>query len=148
MVAVTHAAPPAAVPEAVGAWLDSLSDIYSDADRRRFSAAYAMAHDALAEAAGTDGERLVARGLGTATILAAQRLDPDSLTAALLVGLPMSGRYERDAVIAAFGDDVATLVEGVARMNAVQAIPIGASHEQRAAQAENLRKMLLAMVED
>jgi GTP pyrophosphokinase len=148
MVAVTHAAPPAAVPEAVGAWLDSLSDIYGDADRRRFSAAYAMAHDALAEAAGTDGERLVARGLGTATILAAQRLDPDSLTAALLVGLPMSGRYERDAVVAAFGDDVATLVEGVARMNAVQAIPIGASREQRAAQAENLRKMLLAMVED
>ena len=42
MVALTHAAPPAAVPEAVGAWLDSLADVYSDADRRRFSAAYAM----------------------------------------------------------------------------------------------------------
>ncbi|HET7135054.1 MAG TPA: HD domain-containing protein, partial [Casimicrobiaceae bacterium] len=118
MVALTHAAPPAAVPEAVGAWLDSLADVYSDADRRRFSAAYAMARDALADAAGPDGERLVARGLGAAAILAAQRLDPDSLTAALLIGLPASGRYERAAVVAAFGDDVATLVEGVARMNA------------------------------
>ena len=92
MVALTHAAPPAAVPEAVGAWLDSLADVYSDADRRRLSAAYAMARDALADAAGPDGERLVARGLGAASILAAQRLDPDSLTAALVIGLPMSGR--------------------------------------------------------
>ena len=148
MVAVTRAAPPAGVPEAVGAWLDSLSDIYGDADRRRFAHAYAMAHERLADAVGPDGEPLLARGLGAATILAAQRFDPDSLTAALLVGLPISGRYERDAVVAAFGEGVATLVEGVARMKAVQAISVGANREQRAAQAENLRKMLLAMVED
>jgi GTP pyrophosphokinase len=148
MVAVTHAAPLAAVPHAVGAWLDSLSDVYGDADRARFAAAYAMAQEALGDAIGAEGEPLVARALGTASILAAQRFDPDSLTAALLVGLPASGRYERDAVTSAFGDHVASLVEGVARMSAVQATPIGADREQRAAQAENLRKMLLAMVED
>ena len=148
MVAVTHAAPPAAVPQAVGAWLDSLSDVYGDADRARFAAAYAMARDALGDAVGADGEPLLARALGTASILASQRFDPDSLTAGLLVGLPASGRYERDAVTSRFGADVASLVEGVARMNAVQATPIGADREQRAAQAENLRKMLLAMVED
>src|SRR5690348_7717595 len=103
MVAVTHAAPPAAVPHAVGAWLDSLSDVYSDADRARFAAAYATAQQALGEAVGPEGEPFVARALGTASILATQRFDPDSLTAALLIGLPASGRYERDAVTSAFG---------------------------------------------
>jgi GTP pyrophosphokinase len=143
MVAVTHAA-----PQAVGAWLDSLSPVYTDADRARFAAAYEMAQERVADIRGADGEPLVARGLGTAGILAAQRLDPDSLTASLLVGLPAAAAYEHDAVVAAFGEDVAALVEGVARMNSVQATPIGADAQQRAAQAESLRKMLLAMVED
>ena len=147
MVAVTHAAPHAA-PQAVGAWLDSLSSIYTQADRDRFAAAYEMAHARLDDARGADGEPLIARALGTAGILAAQRFDPDSLVASLLVGLPMASGYEHDAVVAAFGADVAALIEGVARMNAVQALAVGADAQQRASQAENLRKMLLAMVED
>ena len=148
MVAVTHAAPHAAVPQAVGAWLDTLSPVYSADDRARFAAAYAMAQERVGERRGADGEVLVARSLGTAGILAAQRLDPDSLTAALLVALPAAAAYEREAVAATFGADVAALVEGVARMNSVQATAVGADAQQRAAQAENLRKMLLAMVED
>src|SRR5690348_13164253 len=143
MVAVTHTA-----PRAVGAWLDSIASVYTDADRERFLAAYQMAHERVGDAAGVDGELFVARALGAASILAAQRFDPDSIVAALLLGLPASAHYERDAVVAAFGDAVATLVEGVARMNSVQATPVGADSQQRAVQAENLRKMLLAMVED
>ncbi len=143
MVAVTHAA-----PQAVGAWLDSLSDVYTDADRDRFLAAYGMAQEREGDTRGTDGEPLLGRSLGAASILAAQRFDPDSLTAALLLGLPLSARYERESIVATFGDDVATLIEGVARMNSVQATPVGADAQQRAEQAENLRKMLLAMVED
>jgi GTP pyrophosphokinase len=148
MVAVTHAASHAAVPQAVGAWLDSLSPVYTDDDRARFAAAYEMAQERIGERRGPDGELLVARAVGTAGILAAQRFDPDSLTASLLIGLPAAAAYERDAVATAFGDDVAALVEGVARMNSVQATAVGADAQQRAAQAENLRKMLLAMVED
>jgi len=143
MVAVMHIA-----PKAVGAWIDSLPAIYTDADRERLLAACEMAQERVGDARGADGELLVARGFGAAGILAAQRLDPDSLTAALLLGLPASARYEREAVVAAFGDDVAGLVEGVARMNSVQATAVGADSQQRAAQSENLRKMLLAMVED
>ena len=143
MVAVTHAA-----PRALGAWLDSLSSIYGDADRERFLAAYEVAQERVGGAATDDGEPWMARALGTATILAAQRFDPDSITAALLIGLPASGQYERDRIASAFGPDVATLVEGVARMNSVQTAPVTGTSEQRTAQAENLRKMLLAMVED
>jgi (p)ppGpp synthase/HD superfamily hydrolase len=148
MAAVTHAAPRAAAPQAVRAWLDTLPPIYTGADRERFAAAYAMAEERIGDAKGGDGEALVSRALGTAGILAAQRLDPDSLTASLLIGLPASARHDPDAVVAAFGGDVAALVEGVARMNAVQALAVGADAQQRAVQAENLRKMLLAMVED
>jgi len=143
MVAVTHAA-----PQAVGAWLHSLSASYTDADRERLLAAYRMAQERIGDARGADGEPLMARALGTATILAAQGFDPDSLVAALLLGLPASARYEREAVVAAFGEAVAALVEGVARMTSVQATPVGADPQQRSAQAENLRKMLLAMVAD
>jgi GTP pyrophosphokinase len=148
MAAVTHAAPRAAAPQAVRAWLDTLPPIYTGADRERFAAAYAMAEERIGDAKGGDGEALVSRALGTAGILAAQRLDTDSLTASLLIGLPASARHDPDAVVAAFGGDVAALVEGVARMNAVQALAVGADAQQRAVQAENLRKMLLAMVED
>ena len=83
MVAVTHAAPQAAAPQAVGAWLDTLAPVYTDADRSRFASAYEMARDAFGDARHAEGERLIDRALGTAGILAAQRLDPDSLTAAL-----------------------------------------------------------------
>jgi GTP pyrophosphokinase len=151
MVAVTHAAPQAAAPQAVGAWLDTLAPVYTDADRSRFASAYEMARDAFGDARHAEGERLIDRALGTAGILAAQRLDPDSLTAALLVGSPNVAGYDERRIVAAFGADVATLVNGVARMDVVHAAAdanAGADSQQRNAQAENLRKMLLAMVDD
>ena len=148
MVAVTHKAPQAAAPDAVRAWLDSLAAIYTDVDRARFASAYDVARAALGDARNADGEPVLARALGTAGVLAAQRLDPDSLTAALLGGMPSVPRYDEGALAARFGHDVAALVSGVARMDSVQAVAVGANAQQRAAQAENLRKMLLAMVED
>ena len=119
MVAVTHAAPQAAVPQAVNAWLDTLAPVYTEADRGRFATAYETARDAFGDLRHADGERLIDRALGTASILAAQRLDPDSLTAALLVGLPNVAGYDEARVVAAFGADVATLIGGVARMDVV-----------------------------
>jgi len=49
MVAVTHAAPQAAAPQAVSAWLESLGPVYTDADRARFAAAYELAHGPIPE---------------------------------------------------------------------------------------------------
>jgi GTP pyrophosphokinase len=151
MVAVTHAAPQAAAPQAVSAWLDTLAPVYTAADRARFAAAYQTAREAFGDLRHVEGERLIDRALGTAGILAAQRLDPDSLTSALLVGLPNVPAYDDARVVTAFGADVATLIGGVARMDVVHAAAdanAGADSQQRSAQAENLRKMLLAMVDD
>ena len=88
------------------------------------------------------------RALGAATILAGLKLDPDSIRAALLLGLPVAGTFEPDAIAAEFGADVATLVAGVARMGVIRTAPSTGNPDERAAQAENLRKMLLSMVED
>src|SRR4029078_2304744 len=56
--------------------------------------------------------------------------------------------YDRGRVAAAFGEDVATLVDGVTRMSSVHALAVGADAQQRAVHAEKPRKMLLAMVGD
>jgi GTP pyrophosphokinase len=62
--------------------------------------------------------------------------------------VPVAGAFDADEIKERFGEDVATLVAGVARMGGIARRPDGATKEERATQAENLRKMLLAMVED
>jgi GTP pyrophosphokinase len=143
MVAVLHAA-----PQAVSDWLDGLRADYGDDAVARLSAAWQRLCAAAGETRGADGERLTDRALGTATILAGLKLDPDSIAAALLAPLPALGAFDAEAIAAAHGADVAALVAGVARMSDIRALPAGVDTAERAAQAENLRKMLLAMVED
>ena len=145
MVAVLHAAPQTT---AVAAWLDTLVREYSDDERTAFAAAFEHARTVCADTAMPDGEPVLDRALGTATILAGLKLDPDSIRAALLLGLPLAPAFDAGDVVARFGADVATLVSGVARMGVIRTTPATGNQEERAAQAENLRKMLLAMVED
>jgi GTP pyrophosphokinase len=148
MVAVLHAAPQTAAPKAVAAWLDTLTGEYSAEDRASFSAAFEYARARATDAVMGDREPVLDRALGTATILAGLRLDPDSIRAALLLGLPVAGTFDAKEVGAQFGADVAALVAGVARMSVIRTTPSTGTEEERAAQAENLRKMLLSMVED
>jgi GTP pyrophosphokinase len=148
MVAVLHAAPQTAAPHAVAAWLSSLANDYTADERASFAAALDYARTHTADAAMADGESALDRALGTATIIAALKLDADSIRAALLLGVPVAGAFDGEAIRERFGDDVATLVAGVARMGNIRAASDAATKEERATQAENLRKMLLAMVED
>ncbi len=148
MVAVVHAAPKTAAPEAIAAWLDGLAGSYPQDDIAGIRAAFEYARERCAEAAGRDGERLIDRAMGAATILAGLGLDAGAVRAALLTGLPAAGAFDAAAVTGAFGADVAALVPGVARMDDIRALPATGSADDRAAQAERLRKMLLAMVED
>ena len=148
MVAVLHLSSPSVAPQAVAAWLDSIAADYSEDERASFATAFefARAHSTLATM--PDGEPALDRGLGTATILAGLKLDADSIRAALLLPLPVAGAFEATVVQEQFGADVATLVAGVDRMGGIRAAPGTGDKDARAAQAENLRKMLLAMVED
>jgi GTP pyrophosphokinase len=148
MVAVVHAAPGSAAPQAVAAWLDSLAGTYPRADVDAFRAAFDYVASRAGDATAPDGEKLADRALGIAGIVAGLKLDPASIRGALLSVLPAAKAFDAEDVSARFGGDVAGLVAGVARMDSIRARSIGATPEERAAQSENLRKMLLAMVED
>ena len=148
MVATLTAARPTGASQAVAAWLDSLESDYSADVRASFAAAIDYARAGTGSATMADGEPALDRAVGAATILAALKLDPDSIRAALLLGLPVAGAFDAEEVASRFGADVATLVGGVARLGGIRAVPDTGNKEERGAQAENLRKMLLAMVED
>ena len=132
----------------IDAWLESLRGTYPDADIESFRAAQAHARSLAADVLSRDGEPLALHAAGTAEIVASLKLDPASVRAALLIGLPATKKFDGEDLARRFGADVAGLVTGVARMDEIRALPATGDAEERAAQAERLRKMLLAMVED
>jgi len=133
---------------AIETWLESLRGTYPDDDIAQFRAAHAYARSLAAAAPTRDGEPLALHAAGTAVHVAALKLDPATVRAAFLIGLPAVKNFDADDLAQRFGPDVAALVAGVARMDEIRAVPATGDAEERAAQAERLRKMLLAMVED
>ncbi|MEX1196972.1 MAG: HD domain-containing protein [Pseudohongiellaceae bacterium] len=89
-------------------------------------------------------------GLEMAEILAQLRLDSDAIIASILYRPVREGSLPLEAVRQEFGDTVARLVQGVLRMAAINETNtsktrvLGQSHDQ----VENVRKMLLALVDD
>src|SRR5436309_2213170 len=88
------------------------------------------------------GEDFVLHPWGAAKICAQLRLDDETIAAALLHDVVEDTDVELEGVRAEFGDEVAKLVEGVTKLTRVQF----QSREQ--AEAENYRKMVVAMSED
>ncbi len=148
MVAVLHARPELAAPHAVAAWLETLRASYTPDEVQAIEAALQHASAHCAELVTRDGEPLLDRAMGAASILAGLKLDGASVCAALLMELPYTPAYDPEDLAKRFGAEVAALVSGVGRMDEIRALPDAGSSAERAAQAERLRKMLLAMVED
>ncbi len=88
------------------------------------------------------GEPYLVHPLEVASMLADMRLDVVAVAAGLLHDVVEDTLTTPEAVAAKFGDEVAHVVEGVTKIGAIQF----SSSEER--QAENFRKMLLAMVDD
>jgi GTP pyrophosphokinase len=152
MVAVARAATPAASifasPESLASWLEQIGAVYSPEDRTAIAKAVELAQARYGKLATSDGEAWIDRALGTAGIVASLRLDAASVRAAVLLGLPQIAGFDAEALAEQSGEEVAQLVIGVARMGAIRATQESVAKEERDTQAENLRKMLLAMVED
>ncbi|MEH6449898.1 MAG: GTP diphosphokinase [Oleispira sp.] len=90
-------------------------------------------------------------GLEMAQILAELQLDEASILAAILYRAVREGRLSLAQVRKDFDDEVATLIEGVLRMAAISAIQNPSEEAvlgQREAQVDNLRKMLVSMIDD
>lgn len=148
MVASAHATPSSIAALAFAEWRDGLRDAYAGADIDAFAATLAFVGQHAADLRTADGEALAERALGTATILAALKLDPATIHAALLLPLVQTRVFAAAAIAERFGADVAELVAGVTRMDDIRATPADVAAADREEQAENLRKMLLAMVGD
>jgi GTP diphosphokinase / guanosine-3',5'-bis(diphosphate) 3'-diphosphatase len=88
------------------------------------------------------GEPYLVHPLEVADILADMRLDVVAIAAGLLHDVVEDTLTTIDRIRELFGPEVAHVVEGVTKLGA---IPFSSSEER---QAENFRKMLLAMVDD
>lgn len=105
-------------------------------------AAYVLARDAHDGQTRSSGDPYITHPVAVAGILADMNLDYETLMAALLHDVIEDTHYSKEDLGLAFGETVAELVEGVSKLDKLQF-----SNKQEA-QAENFRKMLMAMVQD
>jgi GTP pyrophosphokinase len=88
------------------------------------------------------GEPYIVHPLEVAEVLAEMKMDATSIAAGLLHDSVEDTPATNEEIAAGFGDQVAHIVEGVTNIDKIEF----ANREDR--QAENVRKMLLAMVSD
>ncbi|GAB2801379.1 GTP diphosphokinase [Halomonas shantousis] len=87
-------------------------------------------------------------GLEMADILGELKLDQASLEAAVLYRAVREGRISVEGVEKRFGKEVAGLIEGVLNMAAISQLQAPKQGLSQHNQQENLRKMLITMVDD
>ena len=149
MVAVSRTAAQASTPATVAAWLEQTRTLYGDDARAAIGLAVTYARERYGDLCTSDGEPWIDRALGTAAIVAGLKLDAESVRASVLIGVPHCEGFDSAAFETQFGKEIGDIVNGVARMGAIRAAAdSGGGKDTRDAQAENLRKMLLAMVGD
>lgn len=90
----------------------------------------------------SSGEPYVTHPLAVATILAGMHMDAATLCAALLHDVIEDTQVSKQGLAGQFGDEIAEIVDGVSKLTQIEF----ASKEE--AQAENFRKMVMAMSND
>lgn len=88
------------------------------------------------------GDPYITHPLAVAHILAGMRMDAPTLIAAILHDVIEDTPIEKSVLATEFSSEVAELVDGVSKLTQIQ------FHNRLEAQAENFRKMLLAMAKD
>ena len=130
-------------------WLGELAARHPAADVEVIRRACAQAERAHQGQTRLSGEPYVQHALAVAQILAELGLDHETLAAAILHDVVEDTGVKLEDLKRDFGPRIAALVDGVTKMKVIQEFrgdTGGARHEH--AQAESLRKMLLAMAED
>ena len=88
------------------------------------------------------GEPYITHPLASAQILADLGIDPVAVTAAILHDVPEDSDLTLNDIEEQFGPEVAQLVDGVTKLSRFS------THTHEEQQAENIRKMFLAMADD
>ncbi|MCO7224579.1 bifunctional GTP diphosphokinase/guanosine-3',5'-bis pyrophosphate 3'-pyrophosphohydrolase [Pleionea sp. CnH1-48] len=125
----------AGLKEQLGTYLDN-------EQVKQVEQAYVMARDAHHGQLRSSGDPYITHPVAVARILAEYHLDPQSIMAALLHDVIEDCDVSKEEIAEPFGEQVAELVEGVSKLTQIK-------FQTRAeAQAENFRKMMMAMVQD
>ncbi|MCB0171198.1 MAG: GTP diphosphokinase [Anaerolineae bacterium] len=130
-------------------WLQSISGGRSNSEIEFIRRACEVAQQAHHGQTRASGEPYFQHSLSVANILADLRLDYETIAAALLHDVLEDTPVTYQELEAEFGTSVAQLVDGVTKMSQIQEYR-GQSKKSKKeqAQAESLRKMFLAMVDD
>src|SRR6266704_172277 len=111
-------------------------------DVARLAEAYRFSEAAHAGQTRQSGDPYISHPLAVAEILADWHLDGQTLMAALLHDVTEDTSVTKDEISDTFGKPVAELVDGVSKLDRIE------FQSAKDAQAENFRKMLLAMARD
>lgn len=122
--------------------LEKVQSYNKQADFLRIEQAYLYAARAHAGQLRASGEDYIIHPLGVAIVLAEIGLDTDAIVAALLHDVVEDTDVTLAEIEEKFGSTVARLVDGVTKLSRLEDL----NRQER--QAENLRKMFLAMAED
>ncbi|HET9544788.1 MAG TPA: HD domain-containing protein, partial [Gaiellaceae bacterium] len=142
MSQVVHAGSVGRHEHELEALLEGVAAYNPEVDRELLTRALAFAANAHEGQQRRSGEEFVAHPLGVARILTDLHADDQTLAAALLHDVVEDTRRSIDEVRAEFGDEIAQLVEGVTKLTRIH------FQSREHAQAENYRKMVLAMAQD
>jgi GTP pyrophosphokinase len=128
----------------------TIEDVVAEARRHRPSInvglierAYQVALTAHEGQQRASGEPYVTHPVATAFYLAELQMDAETLAAALLHDVPEDTDFTIGDIEKRFGREVARLVDGVTKLS-----KFGSARSVEEQQAENIRKMFLAMAED
>ncbi|MGN5239975.1 MULTISPECIES: RelA/SpoT family protein [unclassified Rhodococcus (in: high G+C Gram-positive bacteria)] len=115
-------------------------ELYPKADLSQLQRAYDVAEERHASQRRKSGDPYITHPLAVATILAELGMDTTTLIAALLHDTVEDTGYSLEQLTSEFGEEVAHLVDGVTKLDKVV---LG-----NAAEAETIRKMIIAMARD
>ncbi|MGF1778471.1 bifunctional GTP diphosphokinase/guanosine-3',5'-bis pyrophosphate 3'-pyrophosphohydrolase [Vibrio nomapromontoriensis] len=125
---------------------DSLKDVaqeyLTEPHLEALRQSYVVARDAHEGQTRSSGEPYIIHPVAVARILAEMRLDIETLQAALLHDVIEDTEVTKEELEEQFGTTVAELVDGVSKLDKLK------FRDRKEAQAENFRKMVLAMVQD
>ena len=123
--------------------ITTMQSIYDEEDIEAVKRAYKVAYKAHEKQKRKSGEPYIIHPLCVAIILAELELDKESIIAGLLHDVVEDTVMTSEDVAKEFGDEVALLVDGVTKLT-----QLNYQHDKIEVQAENLRKMFLAMAKD
>ena len=112
---------------------------HPDADTELVKRAYVYATRAHRGQTRKSGDPYITHPLAVATILAELGMNHETLCAALLHDTIEDTSYTLDELRADFGEEIATLVDGVTKLGRIEL------QSDQSKQAENFRKLLLAI---